>query len=189
MEGDIPSRMAFRPTIAEPLKWMDEAIFQPQPMGLREVMLRLALEQRFAFDPKQCLFFANPEGLTVRSARTWQHWTRWLEQHWRCLGRKLPALVDYGNFLVLPDALDAYMDMVRDVASRHYSRVRRYTTGAFLRAKLGEALLLERDAAPHTFESAPDARKYLRILAVACCRREASYWRQGQLPSPVPRLG
>jgi propionate CoA-transferase len=72
------------------------------------------------------------------------------------IGQQVPAMVDYTNFVVLPDALDAYSDMVRDFAGRHYSRVTRYTTSAFLRAKLGEALL-ERGVAPHIFESAEDA--------------------------------
>jgi propionate CoA-transferase len=80
--------------------------------------------------------------------------------------------VDYDNFLVLPDALDAYTDMVRDVASRYYSRVTRYTTSAFLRAKLGEALL-ERGVAPHIFESAADARRHLRILDASDSQRAA----------------
>jgi len=75
----------------------------------------------------------------------------------------VPALVDYDNFTVLPDVLDAYTDMVRDVATRRYSRVTRYTTSAFLRAKLGDALL-ERGVAPHIFESVADARKHLAAL-------------------------
>ena len=61
------------------------------------------------------------------------------------------------DFTALPDAIDAYFDMVRGVASRHYSRVTRYTTSAFLRAKLGEGLL-RRGVAPHIFESAEEAR-------------------------------
>jgi propionate CoA-transferase len=73
------------------------------------------------------------------------------------------AVVDYDDFTVLPDALDEYSDMVRDVAGRYYSSVTRYTTNAFLRAKLGEALQ-RRNVAPHIFESADDAREHLGRL-------------------------
>ena len=40
---------------------------------------------------------------------------------------------------------------------RYYTRVTRYTTSAFLRVKLGEALR-QRGLAPHIFESAERAR-------------------------------
>jgi len=53
---------------------------------------------------------------------------------------------------------------VRDLAGRHYSYVTRYTTSAFLRSKLGEALQ-QRDVAPHIFESADEARAHLAKLA------------------------
>jgi len=44
---------------------------------------------------------------------------------------------------------------------RHCARETRYTTSAFLRVKLGEALRL-RGVAPHIFESAEQARAHLR---------------------------
>jgi propionate CoA-transferase len=53
--------------------------------------------------------------------------------------------------------LDEYSDMVRDLAQTYYSRATRYTTSAFLRVKLGEALR-QRGLAPHIFESAERAR-------------------------------
>ena len=58
------------------------------------------------------------------------------------------------------DYSDDYSDMVRDLARKHYSRVTRYTTSAFLRVKLGEALR-QRGVAPHIFESAEQARAHL----------------------------
>jgi propionate CoA-transferase len=47
--------------------------------------------------------------------------------------------------------------MVRDLAQTFYSRVTRYSTSAFMRVKLGEALR-QRGLAPHIFESAEQAR-------------------------------
>jgi propionate CoA-transferase len=68
-------------------------------------------------------------------------------------GRKVAAVVSYDRFDVRPDVLDAYVAMVREVAGAHYSQVSRYTTSAFLRAKLGRALE-QRGVAPHIFDSA-----------------------------------
>ena len=133
-------------------------------MGLRETLLRVPLAERFVFDADQGIFFANFEGLTVRDSNDVMAIQEALEAQLAGLAGKVPAQVDYDNFTVLPDALDAYTDMVHAVASRHYSRVTRYTTSAFLRAKLGDALL-ERGVAPHIFESAADARRHLEVLA------------------------
>jgi propionate CoA-transferase len=160
LERDILARMAFRPAIAEPLRAMDPAIFQPEPMGLRERLLRLPLAQRFMHDAEQDIFFANFEGLTVRSPADVEAIRAALETNLARLGRMVVAMVNYDNFVVLPDVLDAYIDMAKDVAERHYSHVTRYTTSAFLRAKLGEALQ-QRGVAPHIFESEVDARRGL----------------------------
>jgi propionate CoA-transferase len=163
LDRDVLSKMAFRPLVAEPLSVMDPAIFSPVPMGLRETLLRVPLSQRFVFDGVQGLFFANFEGLTIRSRDDIEAIRAALQERFVGLAGKVPALVDYDNFTVLPDMLDAYTDMVRDVASRHYSSVTRYTTSAFMRAKLQHALL-ERGVAPHIFESAADARRHLEML-------------------------
>ena len=163
LERDILSKMAFRPTVSKQLAVMDPAIFLPGPMGLREALLRVPLSQRFVLDAAQGIFFANFEGLVVRSIDVVEAIRPAIEERLVGMDRKVPALVDYDNFTVLPDVLDAYTDMVHDVASRRYSRVTRYTTSVFLRAKLGDALL-ERGVAPHIFESVADARKHLEIL-------------------------
>ncbi|MGV2293302.1 acyl CoA:acetate/3-ketoacid CoA transferase [Trinickia sp. YCB016] len=163
LERDVLSKMAFRPAVAAQIKLMDPAIFSATPMGLRETLLRVPLSQRFLFDAAQGIFFANFEGLTVRSADDVEAIRSALLAQLAGLPDKVPALVDYDNFTVPPHVLDAYTDMVRDVASRHYSSVTRYTTSAFLRAKLGNALL-DRGVAPHIFESATDARKHLETL-------------------------
>lgn len=163
LERDVLSKMAFRPAVAAQIKLMDPAIFSATPMGLRETLLRVPLSQRFLFDAAQGIFFANFEGLTVRSADDVEAIRSALLAQLAGLPDKVPALVDYDNFAVPPHLLDAYTDMVRDVASRHYSSVTRYTTSAFLRAKLGNALL-DRGVAPHIFESATDARKHLETL-------------------------
>lgn len=80
------------------------------------------------------------------------------------LGRKVDAIVDYDNFSVLPDALDAYVDMVRDVAQAHYANMTRYATSAFVHAKLGAALR-DRDLPAQIFDSMDEAQLQLSELA------------------------
>jgi propionate CoA-transferase len=53
--------------------------------------------------------------------------------------------------------------MVRDLTQRFYIDVTRYTTSAFLRMKLGQALN-QRGVAPHIFESADEAHVQLHDI-------------------------
>lgn len=163
LERDVLSKMAFVPALAAHIKTMDAAIFAPEPMGLRETLLRMPLPDRFMFDPEQRIFFINFAGLTVRNVDDIAAIRATVDEKLAGLPGKVPALIAYDNFTVLPDVLDAYSDMVRDVVAHYYSGVTRYTTSAFLRAKLQDALF-ERGVAPHIFESETDARKHLETL-------------------------
>jgi propionate CoA-transferase len=51
--------------------------------------------------------------------------------------------------------------MVKGLVEHFYSGVTRYTTSAFLRMKIGDALN-RRDVAPHICESREEARRALR---------------------------
>src|SRR5215471_11809186 len=66
IERDILARMDFRPIIRNPLL-MDKRIFANGPMGLRDQLLRMPIEQRFTFDPSENVFFVNLEGHKVHS--------------------------------------------------------------------------------------------------------------------------
>jgi len=57
--------------------------------------------------------------------------------------------------------IDPYTDIIKDLMNRFYSGVTRYTTSAFLRMKLGDALE-QRDVAPYIYESASEARRHVR---------------------------
>jgi len=164
LQRDILAQMDFAPLMPAPPALMDARLFRAEPMQLRAEMLRLPMEARFAFDTEQGVFFANFEGCTVRNAADVAQIRALLLAQLQPLQRKVPAIVGYDNFTVLPDALDAYFDMAREVAQAHYSRVSRYTTSAFMRAKLGDALR-QRGVAPHIFESAHEARQHLNGLA------------------------
>ena len=73
------------------------------------------------------------------------------------------AIVNYENFDIAPELIDAYGAMVKGLVDRFYSGVTRYTTSNFLRVKLGDTLR-DRGVAPHIYESADEARTHLREL-------------------------
>ena len=55
----------------------------------------------------------------------------------------------------IPPIAEAWFDMARDVQARFYDKASRYTTSAFMRLKLGDALQ-RREMAPHVFETATE---------------------------------
>ena len=67
IERDILSRMEFKPLIPHDPAEMDARIFKPEPMGLREALVGIPLDQRLTYDPLQNLFFVNFERLSVTS--------------------------------------------------------------------------------------------------------------------------
>jgi propionate CoA-transferase len=162
IDRDILAQMAFRPVIKSP-RLMDERIFLASPMGLRDDLLRLPLEERFSYDAQQNVFFVNFEGLVVKTGEEVERIRALVAERVAPLAAKVYAIVNYDNFSILPDVLDAYTEMVRDLTDRFYSGVTRYTTSSFLRMKLGDALA-RRDVAPHIYESAAEARDHLREL-------------------------
>jgi len=163
IERDILGRMEFRPVIRRDPSLMDRRIFDDGPMGLRDDLLRIPLERRFTYHPQENLFFVNFEGHVVRNHDDVERIRRTVEGMLAPLGRKVYAIVNYDNFEILPDALDEYSVMVKDLVDRFYSGVTRYTTSSFLRTKLGDALK-ERAVAPHIYESAEEAGAHLREL-------------------------
>ncbi len=163
LERDILRQMGFAPKIREPLELMDERIFKNALMGLREDMLAMPLEQRFSYDPQQNLFFINFEGHVVRNQKDVERIKKLVDKKLGSLKKKVYVIVNYDNFSILPDVVDAYAAMVHDLVERYYSGVTRYTTSGFLRAKLGDALQ-NREVAPHIYESADEARVHLREL-------------------------
>ena len=79
------------------------------------------------------------------------------------LGKKVHTIVNYDNFSILPELVDEYTEMVKHLMDHYYTGVTRYTTSAFLRMKLGDALE-KRSVAPHIYESSEEARRALKKL-------------------------
>ncbi|HYC43164.1 MAG TPA: acyl CoA:acetate/3-ketoacid CoA transferase [Noviherbaspirillum sp.] len=139
LERDILGQMRFRPEVSPQLKLMDERIFRPGPMGLRNDILYLPLEQRLTYNAKRNVFFVNFEGFEVKNVADIEAIRDQVEAILKPLGREVPAVVNYDNFSIAPELLDSYVDMVHDLAERFYSRVTRYTSSAFMRSYFGTA--------------------------------------------------
>jgi propionate CoA-transferase len=163
IERDILAQMDFKPIVPDDPQIMDARIFRSEPMGLRDDMLSIPLDQRFTYDPQQKLFFVNFERFSVRSRAEIRAIVKAVEDKLSPLGHRVYAIVNYDNFSILPELLDEYSAAVRSLVDRFYSGVSRYTTSGFLRIKLGEALE-KRGGAPHIFESAAEAQSDFHSL-------------------------
>ncbi len=163
VERDIIAQMDFKPIVRDEPEIMDARIFRIAPMGLRDDMLNIPLDQRLTYEPQQNLFFVNFERYSVRSRSDIRAIIKAVENKLAPLGDRVYAIVNYDNFSILPELLDEYSAAVRGLVERFYSGVSRYTTSGFLRMKLGEALE-KRGVAPHIFESAAEAQSDLRVF-------------------------
>ncbi|WP_247869789.1 acyl CoA:acetate/3-ketoacid CoA transferase [Herbaspirillum sp. ST 5-3] len=161
LERDVLAQMRFRPAISQQLKLMDARIFRTTPMGLRNDILYLPLEQRLAYDAKRDMFFVNFEGYEVKNVADIDQIRDLVEAHLRPLDRKVPAIVNYDNFSITPDLLDNYVEMVHELAERFYSRVTRYTSSAFMRSYFGTAFQ-RHHTDPALYASREEAISHLR---------------------------
>ncbi|MDR5753991.1 MULTISPECIES: acyl CoA:acetate/3-ketoacid CoA transferase [unclassified Caballeronia] len=157
VERDIVSQMGFAPVIKKPPRLMDARIFQNTPMGLRNILLRLRLDERFSYDAEKNMFFINFEGHEVATLDDVEAIRREVEAKLSGLKVRPHAIVNYDNFSIRPDMLDAYSEMVTKLVNGCYEGVTRYTTSSFLRLKLGDALK-KRGLAAYIYESPEEAR-------------------------------
>ena len=161
IEKDILPWMDFKPIIKELPRLMDERIFRFEPMGLKEILLTIPLEERLIYDPSENLFFVNFEGHSIKTRQDIQETKETVEKILDPLGKKVHTIVNYDNFTILPDLVDEYTEMVKYLVNKYYSGVTRYTTSTFLRMKLGDALQ-KRGVKPHIYESSKEAEEALK---------------------------
>jgi propionate CoA-transferase len=79
IDRDILTQMEFRPAIRRDPAIMDKRIFLPEPMRLRDDLLRMPPEQRFTYHPDKNQFFVNFEGHIVRSHQDFERIRRIVE--------------------------------------------------------------------------------------------------------------
>jgi propionate CoA-transferase len=159
IERDIIAQMGFRPIIKNRPRLMEERIFRDTPMGLRNLLLRLDLSERFSYDAEKNLFFINFEGHEVANLSDVEAIRKEVESQLSGAKSRPHAIVNYDNFSIRPNMLDAYSEMVTKLVKGCYDGVTRYTTSSFLRMKLGDALK-RRGVAPYIYESPEEARDH-----------------------------
>jgi propionate CoA-transferase len=160
VERDILAKMAFKPIVRQPRE-MDRRIFRSEPMGLREDILRLPFDARFNYDDERNTLYLNFEDLEVKAMDLIKDTVATIREICEPLGHKVYAVVNYDNFQLDREFEDAYLDAVQELGERYFHGVTRFTTSAFMRAKLGDALE-GRGVAPHIFESEEEATDAVR---------------------------
>lgn len=161
VEKDIIAHMEFRPVINNPPKLMDQRIFKDAPMGLKEDLLTAPLSERITYDSAQNIFFVNFEGYAVKTSEDIAEIMDFVSSVLSPLGKKVYTIVNYDNFFINQDLIDEYTNMIKDLVEKYYISTTRYTTSAFLRLKLGDALK-KRNLAPHIYETGDEARIALK---------------------------
>ena len=161
LQKDILDRMDFVPVMHGVPALMDARIFREEAMKLRPAMLEMPMADRLSYDAAKNLFFLNFEGLSIRSQSDIDRVRQAVGEKLLPVGHKVYAIVNYDRFSILPELVDDYIDMVKEVVEAYYHNVTRFTSNTFLRAKLGEALE-KRKIAARSYETAAEAEAHVR---------------------------
>jgi propionate CoA-transferase len=124
-------------------------------------------DARVAYDPARNVLYLNFERLEIKTPQMVDAIGAKVAEVCEPIaaqGRRVQAVVNYEGFVLDRDLEDRYAEMVRECVERYYSGVTRFTTSAFMRAKLGDALA-RRKLAPYIFESEAEAVENLAMLA------------------------
>jgi len=159
LERDVLGQMDFKPSAADP-KPMDPRIFREEPMQLEESLLGLGLAQRVSYDAERNTLFLNLESMRIRTRDDVDRVRRAVEERVQAIGQKVALIVNYDDVTIDPAVADTYAAMVRYMEMHYYTTSTRYTTSAFLRLKLGEALS-RRKVAAHIFETRAEADAFV----------------------------
>lgn len=139
IETDVLARMSFRPRVVAKVATMEAALFTDAPLGLRERLLAVPLESRLDLDAAHHLLYIDFSGLAITASGQIDTIERTVVQRISALQSRVAAVVNYDHFSIAPELVDEYTAMVSRLSSRYYSRVTRYGTGGFLKARLANA--------------------------------------------------
>ncbi len=157
LDRDILPGLDFVPLINNPVA-MDTRLFSAEVMGLKDEMLSMSLSDRIHYNEAMNTIFLNFAGLRVRTPKDIRDIQDAVEPPMRAVGKRMHSVVNYDNFVIDEDVMDEYADLVKHIDKTYYLSVRRYTTSAFLRLKLGKELG-ERRLSPRIYETVEEARQ------------------------------
>ncbi len=161
LQKDVLDFMDFEPIISKQPRLMDARIFCSEPMGLKDDLLSISLEDRITYDAKKNMLFANLAGYSVKTLEDVLSIRTITENLLKPLGKRVDAIGNLDKSFIDPDLIDAFSEMQQYLTEKYYRRVSRYTTSAFLRMKLGNAMQ-KRGLPPHIYESAKEAQAFLK---------------------------
>lgn len=159
IERDILQHMDFEPIIHKPIL-MKKRIFVDEPMDLLSDLLNQKLSDRISYDAKRNTLFINLEGWSVRKKDDLEDLKEVIITACTKAGRKVRSVVNHDGCRIAEDLYDDYADLIDYMMEHHYETTTRYSTSAFMRMKMQEALR-KRGLAPHIYERAEDAEKAL----------------------------
>jgi propionate CoA-transferase len=135
LQSQILDLLPFTP-IMDNVQLMDASIFLDKPMGLRDRLFDIRIEDRLTYDPVANTVFMDYSGLRIRSSEDLDSVIEAVDGLLGPLGHRVYSVVDYDKFEVAPELEDRYFELVRYVQETYYLGVRRYTGDAFQRLKL-----------------------------------------------------
>jgi propionate CoA-transferase len=139
VDRDILARLPFSPIVVGPRE-TEASVFRSAPMRLRERMLDTRMEDRLSYDSETNTVYMNYAGLRVRDLADLEAIGEAVDRLLGPLGKRVHSIVNYERFSCDDDVFDAYIELVKRVEQTYYLSVKRYTSGAFLRHKLGTGL-------------------------------------------------
>jgi propionate CoA-transferase len=159
IEKHILAQMDFKPIINKPIP-MDRRIFLDEPMDLMSELMNLKLSERIKYDSDRNILFVNLEGWSVRKKSDIDDLRNALVAARIAAGRRVNSVVNHDGCRIADDLYDDYAEMIEYMSENHYLTTARYSTSAFMRMKMQEALD-KRGLAPHIFERPDQAHEVI----------------------------
>jgi len=136
LQRDVLAHMSFRPRIAAELKTMDERLFRPEALGLRTQLLERPLGERLRLDRDARVLHVDFSGLQVNSSATILAIDTAVRALLEPFGERVDTVVNYDHFGIVPELVEPYARMVRQLTADLYRRVTRYGTTGFIKSRL-----------------------------------------------------